>query len=685
MSSWDDYHKQLATKAQVLVQASQKESKSCRNELEHAANAIEWTVERKFLNVPQIISKYTRQYQIIRDTFGLYCPICNSTRPEALDCWNKTQMELESQVLLRWRDDYHDDVCPKCASTKQELIAEGMLEPIDTLIGIAGMRSSKSVLCGIIATYIEHKLAIIGDANQYFDVLPGDPLQVSFVATTQTQSKDTIFAKYRALRKESLWLKKYVAWVKEKEKNQVVATGMRKWEYSEEADGVIRNGLLNIDFKALNSNSSGLAGATRIAAFMDELSRFLLTDSVMSADEVVKVMSQGLMTVRGNRDRLRLPPWWGMFAAVSSPISIDDQAMMMMRQGKIFAAGSISAPVESLAISGQYSFHYPTWSMNPDLPRSAFDGNFLRDSVGASRDFGAQPPTAASPYVDDEARFRQAIDFKLRPSTIFKSIEPVDKTNRVYVGAQVSTCDFDPYNSHYLHFDAGASFDTFAGASAHGEWVQVKDPQTGLESRKYVTVFDWVLGIKPVLGKTLSEKRTVWFDCIVQILTVLQKSSKIAMVTFDRWNAEKLIQDIRNLGIQTENRSIKVENFMDFLRASYEGDVRMLPPRADEPQDPRLKNDAEKSIYELLRLERTPDLKRIYNPKKGHVHGMNSDDLAQAVVGAHINVQKSIVAISDSTSVKEVLRRENAGSSSYYAPGTNGEMGGGRISRGKRW
>ncbi len=681
MNEWDQFINGLQDKAQkTLLAPSKKVSvKSCLGLLDRAPNAIQFAIDPRFLGMGQLISHYTRQYQCLRDMMQLRCPVCNSMRPEAINCWGKTQMELESELLLEWSEPLQDEVCPKCRNTKYQLLEDGMLEAIEAVIGVVGMRAGKSVLMGAVACYIEAELALIGDIHSYFGVLPDDPLQMSFVATTQTQSRETVFAKYRAIRARSTWFQKYVTWVKEQERAQVTPLGMRAWEYSEEAGDKISNGMLNLQIKSLNSNSSGLAGATRVAAFADELSRFDLGESAQGAQEVVKVMTQGLKTVRGARDRKKLRTFWGMFGAVSSPISIDDQTMIMMRQAKVFAVGSLTDVSPAHAVPGQYSFHYPTWEFNPDLPREAFDADFARDSVGSARDFGAQPPTAATPYVDNEALFRQAIDYTLQPSTTFRTTEPVDATGRLYTGAQVVMSNFDPHHARYVHFDAGASFDTFGGACAHGEWIDMQDPATGATSRRLVTVFDWVLGMRPVLGKTLAEKRTVWFESVVEILRELQKTCKITMVTFDRWNAEKLIQDIRNLGIPTENRSLTVPDFMRFLQDCYKGDVRLLPPRSGEPQDPREKNDAEKVIYELLRLERTPDLKRIYNPKKGKVQGMNSDDMAQVAVGAHMNVQSSVVAISDSTTAKYVLQRERASSAHYDMEG------GGRVARGRSW
>ena len=670
MSSWDSYLSGIEDKTKILLASPEGEPviRTCRDTLLHAPNIIEWAIDRRFLNVPSIIDKFVRQYQILRDTFQLRCPICNNMSPEAVDCWGKSRMELESETLLVWSEDNSDEVCPKCRSTKQELIADGMLEVIDTMVGVAGMRSGKSVLAGIMGTYFEHELYHIGDIHNYFGVLPGDPLQISFVATTATQAEETVYAKYRALRAESPWIKQYVAWVKDKEKHQNTPHGMKRWEYKEDTDSEVYNGLIDLSIKSLNSNSAGLAGSTRVAAFVDELSRFDTTDSKRSADEIVKVMSQGLKTVRGSRDRLKLRSFWGLLGAISSPISAEDKTMVMVKQ----------------KVPKQYSFHYATWDFNPDQPRETFDTDFIRDSVGAMRDFGAQPPKAETPYIDDEGRFRQAVDMSLRASARFERTQPEDKTGRKYVGAKLIEARFDTRYDHYLHFDAGASFDTFAGASAHGEWIEVIDPATKEPTRKLVVVYDWILGIQPITGRTQAEKRIVWFESLNEVVQKLSKSQKIVKVTFDRWNSEKMIQDIRGFGVIADYQSVKTEHFMEFLRECYEGGVKLLPPREDEPDNVKDKNDQEKTIYELLRLERSPDLKKIYNPKKGQTQGQNSDDLAHAVVGAYLGVHSSVVSINDGTGMKDVLRREQTSSAQYYGQSVSGTTGG-RVARGRSW
>lgn len=671
LSEWDDFFNKVDGVANKLLETQSSSLESVIDVLPHAPNIIQWVTGSEYLNIQSVIDEHVRQYQILRDFFQLRCPICNSMRPESIDCWGKSRMELESELLLEWNVSLQDEVCPKCRNTKQEFLVDGMLKPYDSMTGCSGMRSGKSVLAGMIGTYVEHEIAIVGDMQKYFETMAKDPFEVSFVATTAAQAEETIYAKYRAIRGNSPWMKKYIAWVKEQEKLQITPIGMQKWEYKE-TDSVVSNGLLKVDFNSLNSNSAGLAGRTRVASFIDELSRFDTTDSKRSADEVVRVLNQGLKTVRGVRDKRHLRPWWGLLCAISSPIHEYDKTMTMIKE------------TQDGKTSRRYVFHYATWEFNPKQPRETFDEEFAIDPVGAQRDYGAKPQGAETPFIDDMERFKLAIDRDLKPNVLFTDINLEDPTGRKYVAKEVAHTQLETEHLHFICFDAGASFDTFAGASAHGEWRKMVDPETGKATNTWVTVFDWVMGIKPVTSKESDNRRTVYFDCIVKIIEHLRRFTRISQVCFDRWNSEKLIQDIRQHGVPTENYSIKTEDFMSFLRCCYEGKVHLLPPRPDEPYDVKLKNDEEKAIYELRRLERSPDLRRIYNPKKGKVHGLDSDDLAQVVVGVHRMVQSSMVHVTDSTSHKEVLKREQVEGNRYYAPHLGG-MGGGRIAKGRRW
>jgi hypothetical protein len=69
-------------------------------------------------------------------------------------------------------------------------------------------------------------------------------------------------------------------------------------------------------------------------------------------------------------------------------------------------------------------------------------------------------------------------------------------------------------------------------------------------------------------------------------------------------------------------------------------------------------DDQSKVVYELSKLQKSLDLKKVYNPNKGKVQGYNSDDLAYVVAGAHSLLLESRVVKPNQKSMKERLRRE---------------------------
>lgn len=518
--------------------------------------------------------------------------------------------------------------------------------------GVMNHNSGKTATAAIIGTYVEHRVITIGHATQgglarYYDQLPGQQFDITFIASTDVQSKDTIWAKYAELRKTSPWFAKYVRWIKSYEIKQQTPNGMKPWAY-EELDKEIRNGCLNLIIKSMNSNSGGMAGRTRLAAFIDELARFDVTDSSRGADEVYRVLDNSLATVRAPASRDKSAPWLGLMSSISSPISIEDKSMTLLRQ----------CP----SIRNMYYGHYATWDFNPDLPRETFDSAFERDPIGAMRDYGAQPPSAASPLITDPLLFRKlTIQPDLKPTATFRNIVHVDRTGREYLSITADAIKLSRDGERYICFDAGASFDQFAGACAHGEWVQTP------EGRQLVTVYDWVLRVLP----ETKPRRDVWFDFVVQLMEAMSKSYVIARVDFDRWQSTHLIQQIRDRGVRCEMQGTTYEHFVKFMNDANFSRIRMLPPNPDDHNvDPPAMSAQGLAFYEIERLERSPDLKRIYNPRKGQRRGWNSDDVATVV--AHVNnmVQSTVIDISNSNGKEHRLRRESMGGTTWSGRGT---------------
>lgn len=619
-----------------------------------APNIIEFVHSPQYLNIPSIF-KHKRQYQILRDFFQHRCPICNPISPEAIDCWNKGREYLESENLLIWSPKYNDDICPKCSTTRTEFRHDGLLFKYNQLHGIVGMRSGKTATAGMIGAYVEHRLINIALSQpdhklaNYFGVLPRQPFEVTFIASTEIQSNDTIWAYYKSFRIDSPWFRRFVKWVKREEKNQDTPEGMEKWVYKETIRE-IENGYMYVKFNSKNSNSGGLAGRTRIASFIDELCRFKQTESSLGADEAYRVMENSLRTVRSSVENHDLIYWLGLIASISSPISVDDKGMDLL--------------YKSTNIKKMYSFHYPTWEFNPEEKREYYDEAYEKDPVGTERDFGAKPPLGANPLIIDPDKFEdRAVDPDLIPTATIEIMPFIDKTGQRYHKAVMTNCTLRRDASRYIVFDAGQNFDSFAGACGHLEIKQLDD-----ESLEYITVIDWIMRVLP------TKDMDVWFDACVDIIKTQKQRQKIAKVEFDRWNSVTLIQQIRNTGIHAEQKSIKPEHFVNFVSDSILGRVKLLPKEpGDDELDPPFKSPPAVGIYELERLERSIDDKKVYNPKKGKRRGWNSDDVAVTIVHLHHLCQDSQVMPTGAKlrSREARLKREEVGGQNFQM----GQMG----------
>lgn len=593
--------------------------------IQPAPNAIRWCVDPQFCNSPSLYD-YTRSYEVIRDTFQLRCPICNPRGD--VSCWNKTKAQLDAEVLLEWDASLEEDACPKCRTSRSDFEEEGLLQPINAIHLVCGQRSGKSITAALIGTYVEHRILTIahghpGGFNAYLGLTIKDPSELTFLASNEVQGQDTIWAKYRAIRADSPWFKRYVTWVKTQEAKQTTPPGMERWEYVESTKRIVnKHPDCKFIINSLNSNSAGLRGRTRIFGGLDEVSHMQGGESRFSGDEIFRAIENSLQTVRSRTKRVGGLPWLGLLCSVTSPLSKDDKGMRLLKDPP----------------SSMLTYHLPTWEFNPFEPRENFDALYQKDPVGAERDFGARPPLAAHPLIWDTARFRDLVtDASLQPICEFHTPVFVESGHN-YIGIMPHSLQPRFDRTHYLAFDAGKNFDAFSGACAHGE-VQI-DPDSG--AQRVVTVFDFVFRILPQLGTE------VYYDHVYGLVQKLMRFAPIQRVEFDRWNSTQLIQQIRKLGIEAEQKSLKNEDWIRFRQDAYSNLIRMFPPAPgewDEAQgeyvaDAPVMHPHTCALYELEGLEEDPDTQKVFNPRKGLERGRNSNDTAQVVVHVHKMVQE---------------------------------------------
>jgi len=491
---------------------------------------------------------------------------------------------------------------------------------------IVNHNSGKTVTAAQIGNYIEHRLVNIAlrqpsrNLADYFGLLPEGAFEMTFIASSETQSADTIWTIYRNLRDASPWFKRYVGWIKEQEAIQEHKPGMEKWKYLETGKE-IRNDYFNLKLNSKNSNSAGLAGRTRIAAMIDELCRFQQSEGAsLGAEEAFRVMDNSLRTVRSAVKNHKLISWLGLNMTISSPISVDDYGMTLLERAK--------------TTPSMYAIHKATWEWNPNEKIEYFKEAMENDPVGTMRDFGARPPLAANPLITNVDIFNEkAIDPELKPSAEIVTMPFTDKIGTPYFRAMMTSCEFRRDVPRFVVFDAGQMFDAFTGAAAHVELVQNPDGTTD-----FVTVFDWIMRVLP------NSTTQVWFDSAEQIIEEMLKYQKIAKVEFDHWQSVGMIQHIRNLGVQADTKTIKADDFVKFVADTNMNKVRMLPKNPDDDDlEPPMKSPQAVALYEISKLERSMDGSKIYNANKGKKRGYNSDDCARVVVHVHKLVQESQV------------------------------------------
>jgi hypothetical protein len=178
------------------------------------------------------------------------------------------------------------------------------------------------------------------------------------------------------------------------------------------------------------------------------------------------------------------------------------------------------------------------------------------------------------------------------------------------------------------------------------------------------TVIDFALRIVP------TNSRDIWFNSIIDIIASLRSRIKIGSIWFDHWGSHSTIQQIRDMGIAADMVSLRMEHFMGFLRMAYNGRVKLLPPR-DEDHVTITKTGSlvlgtaqetmageTTGLVELMRLSRSADLKKVFNPNKGAMRGRDSDDVARCVIGVHHVVQDTVVDDLANTKKKRAIRKK---------------------------
>ena len=589
-----------------------------------AKNIIQWVTQAQFLNMPSLW-EFPTQFEILRDFYELLCPNCNP--PEFKDCSGRDPLDLGSQVLFELGR------CPRCGITKAKLHEHGGVVYYNEIVGAAGRRGGKTTMLGsFMGSYTLHRVLCLEKPWEYYDLIPGQQIEMTFIAAAATQAKDTVWQAFRNALSYSPWFKRYTNAVKSIEKR---TPGVHMGDlFDDESETRIDFKMSKIVCVALNSNSGSAVGRTNIMVALDELAKFDHTTSKRSADEVYESMKKGLATIRAAAELRRLKgdndAVDAVMGSISSPMWADDKIMRLVKSAE-----------ES---SRMFAFHKTTYELNPKVTRETTADDYVTNPVGAMRDYDAIAPDAFNPFIIDKSVIDNSIGKELSPILSYQeSFE--DRGDFSYVILRLVRCLSDKMIRRVITLDAGRKRDSFGICISH---VQA---QTG------IVVCDAVIDVKPVPKEvgSATRSREVHFESVLQFLMELNRYIFIQFIVYDRWASISHVQALRDNRFEVLEFNVGYDQYVNFRKGLAWGKVKMLPPeKGSESIDVgRVRGfPAAKMLFELRSLQEVQGKKVEKSPN-------SSDDLIQCMVGCHC------ILTASPHELAELIRRSSSSASKY--------------------
>lgn len=478
------------------------------------------------------------------------------------------------------------------------------------LCGEGMIPTHNSYLAANVASWIVQQALLLPNVRRSFGLSPGPPIEIAFAASTEMQTKDTIWAAFRSIYENSPWFQRYVANLKHREE-----TAGR--ELYRETDNRLEFKEIGLTLVSLNSSSGSAAGRTRLAVFLDELARFRDTAGPNSADEVYRTLQRSMRTLWAKSDRmLRIgihPPVHPLLVAISSPMHEEDRIMRLVRDAREYPGLRI------------YAQHLPSWEMNPDFTIEDFEEELAADPIGARRDFGAEPMGINERLFKNPEILTAQIVPERRPILTYQT-EHFEEAGFSYVAPALGSCWTDLVRRRFMHCDPGRKEDSF-GISIVS--VEGFPPD-------YTVYIDAVIEVRPEPAPKGSrmKSREVHFEQVLKFMLQLRRHLNIVKVSFDHWQQVHYVQKLRAMGFNIEEHNIEMEDYLRFASDVEAGRVKFFPPERAH-YDRKLRDvPMAKAMHELKMLEKVSP-RRVDHPEGG------SSDIAICMVGAHRNATQS--------------------------------------------
>lgn len=313
-----------------------------------------------------------------------------------------------------------------------------------TADGFVHHNSGKTKLVGLLTTYLNHRFLKLANPLRHYRQPAGDLLMGTFSALTAEQAEHTLWEAFKGFIDASPWYRDYHNFLKAESKR--IGSELL----------LDRRSFLQYPHKQLYWHFTGsedrkMRGKTRIFGCPDEIGWMNSDESksnnqIMNADAVYTALSNSLATMRRKWMQIWSPENFDsppiLMASISSPSAGKDKIMRLLK--------------DAHRNPRIYAVKLPSWLANPDYSYEGLRTEFSHlDDKTFDRDFGAEPPIAANPFLTDPQiidRIAQEVPFS---GVAIQKIREADSFGGTFLSAKAVPIAPERMVPRVLTFDLG--------------------------------------------------------------------------------------------------------------------------------------------------------------------------------------------------------------------------------------
>lgn len=502
---------------------------------------------------------FARQMWIAYTLFAEACPRCSDPEWKSIENVPVNYPTKDMQEHVQF---FEKGKCPKCKATRGSMIHSKELNFYGELDACVGQRGGKSTVTSTMASYLLHCYLKLPKLSAFCEgIQDSSPLTATFVGVRATDAYNLLWTPVIKILDASPWFQQYHEMLKYN------GNKLGKELYKKK-DVFLRYEHKNIEMYPSGPTKRGLRGRTRFLGAIDELGWFPVkkhdpndTEEAerehADAEEVYTALDRSLATIRTELlDVIQRKEYNTLMNAfqinISSPSSKKDKLFRLMEANR--------NSNEALSI------HLATWEMSPRFTRDnpiivkAYENN----PITAERDYGANPPAAAFPFIESVDAIKKCFTGKNTVGIVTADREAHGKSYRAAkIGVMHPLNEIPP---SILSIDAGYNNNSFALTIGFRKSVKVVVPV--------------LIEVQPGRGNVIH------YNALYEkVISPLIKAYNVKFVFADRWQSISILHRIQDeFGIESGMYSVKMPDF-NLTRSKLEAEEFSLPSIEKEITD----------------------------------------------------------------------------------------------------